>query len=79
MSIVTPWQGEPGYVCCPRAENVKVRQPDYELIECPHCGAECYVTPAIRKLVVAHPQLKAVCTVCALRLSAQEKVGGRHA
>jgi hypothetical protein len=48
------------------------RPEGWELIECPECGAECYVTPEARDLVAANPQLKAVCTVCALRLGSRD-------
>jgi len=70
-----PWAGEPGYICCPRAENIQARPADWELIECPECGAECYVTPLAREAVNVQPRLKAVCTACALRLGAQAKAG----
>lgn len=73
---VGPWNGTPGYACCPRAENVKVRPADWELIECPECGAECYVTPAHREILKTQPNIKFVCTACALRLGSQDAKAG---
>ena len=55
---LSPWAGQPGYICCPRAENVKARPADWELIECPDCGAECYVTPTAREAARIQPELK---------------------
>ena len=58
-----------GILCLPMEKNlngdVKAKHPDWELIECPHCGRGCWKVPEADKLV-AEQGVQLLCTECAL-------------
>ena len=58
-----------GILCLPMEKNlngdVKAKHPDWELVECPHCGRGCWKTPEADKLV-AEQGVQLLCTECAL-------------
>lgn len=58
-----------GILCLPMKKNlngdVKAKHPDWELIECPHCGRGCWKTPEADRLV-AEQGVQLLCTECAL-------------
>lgn len=64
---VKPWSGEPGYLCLPRAKNIPDPKNDWELIECPECGAECYMPPLAKRILGKNSNVNGVCTLCALK------------
>ncbi len=58
-----------GILCLPMEKNlkgdIKAKHPDWELIQCPHCGRNCWKTPEAEKMErVQGAQL--LCTECAL-------------
>ena len=59
-----------GILCLPMEKNlngdVKAKHPDWELIECPHCGRGCWKTPEADRLV-AEQGVQLLCTECALK------------
>lgn len=60
---------EGGILCLPMEKNlkgdIKAKHPDWELIECPHCGRKCWKTPEADKLERTQG-VKLLCTECAL-------------
>ena len=63
-------QGEKGGILClPMEKNlngdVKAKHPDWELIECPNCGRECWKMPAAAKME-KEQGVQLLCTECAL-------------
>lgn len=58
-----------GILCLPMEKNlngdVKAKHPDWELIECPHCGRKCWKYPGADKLV-KEQGAQLLCTECAL-------------
>lgn len=58
-----------GILCLPMEKNlngdVKAKHPDWELIECPHCGRGCWKTPEADRLV-EEQGVQLLCTECAL-------------
>lgn len=58
-----------GILCLPMEKNlngdVKAKHPDWELIECPHCGRGCWKTPEADRLV-KEQGAQLLCTECAL-------------
>ncbi len=65
-------KGEPGLLCMPLVKhfpkNYGERRPSWRTVNCPSCGAECYETDQLRTVLEDEPKLKAVCTLCALKL-----------
>lgn len=58
-----------GILCLPMEQNlngdVKAKHPDWELINCPHCGRGCWKTPEADRLV-EEQGVQLLCTECAL-------------
>lgn len=58
-----------GILCLPMEQNlngdVKAKHPDWQLVECPHCGRGCWKTPEADRLV-AEQGVQLLCTECAL-------------
>lgn len=59
-----------GILCLPMEQNlngdVKAKHPDWQLVECPHCGRGCWKTPEADRLV-AEQGVQLLCTECALK------------
>lgn len=66
---ITPWKpGDPGIACMPLRKNVpNASRPDWKLVPCPICGAECWESD-ITRLVKSANGCQATCTACALRI-----------
>lgn len=69
---ITPYQpGDKGYACLPLASNlppeeeVKKTHPDWKLVKCPSCGADCWESDLARQ--VKAQGVGGLCTLCALR------------
>lgn len=63
-----------GYVCMPLKKNVPEGRPEWTLVHCPECGAECWRDPMCGQ--VEATGAKALCTMCALRKGAgKERTG----
>ena len=83
MATIKPYQGESGYLCLPLVSNIlamgKAAKPnDWDVIKCPNCGEECYLSPDAKELLDSSPQLQGVCTVCALSMGGRQKDAYRH-
>lgn len=66
---IAPYKrGDMGTACMPLKRNVPdaSHNPDWKLVLCPHCEAECWESDLTRE-VKSHG-CKAACTVCALKL-----------
>lgn len=59
-----------GTLCLPRADSYltdpTVRHPEWQLVTCPVCGDECYISPDRRQTLSTFPNIMAGCTRCAL-------------
>jgi len=68
ISITPHKPGDGGIVCMPLKSNIPDagQRPDWKLVACPMCGAECWESNLIREVVKAEG-LAAACTACALR------------
>ena len=66
---VTPHKvGDGGVLAMPLKDNVPEQKDlNWERTTCPICGAECWETDLARQAMEAEPDLRAVCTVCALK------------
>lgn len=40
---------------------------DWQLTTCPACGAECWQTDTVRRILEQEPKARTVCTACALK------------
>lgn len=40
---------------------------DWQLTTCPVCGAECWQTDTVRRILEQEPKVRTVCTACALK------------
>jgi hypothetical protein len=40
---------------------------DWQLTTCPACGAECWQTDTVRRILEQEPKVRTVCTACALK------------
>lgn len=74
-TIIRPWEpGDRGYACMPLAANlpdaaeVQERHPDWKLVQCPVCGADCWESEAARQM--SGENVRGVCTLCALKQGA---------
>lgn len=60
-----------GILCLPMEKNlngnIKAKHPDWELIECPHCGRRCWKTAEADR-IVASQGVQLLCTECALEV-----------
>lgn len=65
--------GDQGYVCMPLAVNVPVGCDDWEQVNCPICGAECWETDLARLVLKNSKTVKAACTLCSLRMGMKRK------
>lgn len=58
-----------GILCLPMEKNlhgdIKAKHPDWELIQCPHCGRNCWKTPEAEKMERLQG-VQLLCTECAL-------------
>lgn len=58
-----------GVLCLPMEKNlkgdIKAKHPDWELIQCPHCGRNCWKTPEAEKMERLQGW-QLLCTECAL-------------
>ena len=58
-----------GILCLPMEKNlngdIKAKHPDWELVECPHCGRRCWKTPEADRMVMSQG-VQLLCTECAL-------------
>lgn len=66
---VTPHKvGDGGILAMPLKDNTpEPKDPSWKLTTCPICGAECWESGLARQAMEAEPDLRAVCTVCALK------------
>ncbi len=59
-----------GILCLPLEKNlrgdVKAKHPDWKLIQCPHCGRNCWKPSAVDE-IVEKQGVQLLCTECALR------------
>ncbi len=66
--------GDGGILTMPLRSNVpNPRSDDWKLISCPICGAECWESSLAREAMEAEPNLRAACTLCALKEGLQTK------
>lgn len=62
-----------GILCLPLVRNlgdpevIMARHPDWRIIRCPRCGAECYQGDRHRQALVQDSSIRAFCTECAVR------------
>lgn len=65
---ITPHKpGDGGVICLPLKSNIpNPNRPDWKLVTCPTCGAECWESELAREAIKAEG-LAASCTACALR------------
>ena len=54
-----------GYACMPLRANVPEGRPDWKLVTCPECGAECWRGPLVE--TAEQSGAIALCTMCALK------------
>lgn len=58
-----------GILCLPMEKNlngdIKAKHPDWELMNCPHCGRSCWKPPEVGELVEKQG-VQLLCTECAL-------------
>lgn len=70
MSIkITPHKsGDKGIACMPLKRNIPdaSRYPEWKLVKCPVCGAECWESDLMRQ-VLTEEGCTAACVECALR------------
>lgn len=66
---IWPWKpGDKGILCMPLQKNIPCpKNTDWKLVECPNCGKGCWETENYRELIKDNPELKALCTECALK------------
>lgn len=59
-----------GILCLPLEKNlrgdVRAKHPDWKLIQCPHCGRNCWKPSAVDE-IVEKQGVQLLCTECALR------------
>ena len=72
---ITPWRGDPGYLCLPLVKNIpSPRNHNWKMIRCPNCGADCWMNPAAKVAIKrSKGKLKGVCTECALRAGVSQR------
>ena len=61
-------KGDGGIACMPLKSNIPdaSKHPDWKLVNCPVCGAECWECDLTRQVV--SEGCKAACTTCALKI-----------
>jgi len=57
-----------GVICLPQT-HAHMLIDGWEIIKCPDCGDECYLTQAARETIERHPKITAACTRCAMKKS----------
>lgn len=72
IKITPRKKGDRGILCMPLKANVPKGRPDWRIVHCPVCGAECWESDLTREVLQTEPNITAACTNCAL----QEKKGG---
>ncbi len=66
-------QDRGGILCLPLVRNlgdpaaVIARRPDWRIVKCPICGAECYEGNRHRHTLAEDSSIRALCTECAAR------------
>lgn len=74
----TPWDGQGGHICLPLVKNISEPREGWKKVECPKCGAECYLSPEAKQIVEENQgKITAYCTECVLRMS-QKGAGHEH-
>ena len=70
-SVITPHQiGDGGILCMPMRANItEASRADWRMVTCPACGEECWETDQARRVMRQEPDLRALCTACALAMS----------
>lgn len=62
-----------GILCLPLIRNlgdpaeVVARHPDWQIVSCPRCEADCYMGDDHRQTMSQDSSIEALCTECALR------------
>jgi len=66
---ITPHKpGDGGILAMPLRSNIPDPQRgDWKLTTCPICGSECWESDLHRETLKAEPDLRAACTMCALK------------
>ena len=67
MRIAPHRPGDGGIMAMPMKKNIPVGHADWKLVACPVCGEECWESDLHRITKATEPNLKAACTMCALR------------
>lgn len=67
--ILSPHQpGDGGILTMPLRDNIPdPPTDDWQLTTCPACGAECWQTDTVRRILEQEPKARTVCTACALK------------
>ena len=67
--ILSPHQpGDGGILTMPLRDNIPdPPTDDWQLTTCPACGAECWQTDTVRRILEQEPKVRTVCTACALK------------
>lgn len=67
--VHNPAELKPGSILSlPRYRNIKYpKDPTARLVSCPVCGEDCWENDDHRKLLQENPNIKAACTMCAIR------------
>lgn len=60
-----------GYYCMPLKSNIPNGHPDWKLMICPRCGAECWEMPLAA--IVKEQGAIGLCTLCVLKVSMQQQ------
>ena len=67
-----PYDAHSGVLCMPLEKhlprNIMDKHPDWKKISCPCCGKSCYESGRVRAARELFPEVKAACTICALKL-----------
>lgn len=64
-------KGDGGLLCMPLVRNLPdadKTHDDWEKTSCPSCGCACWESDTHRKLLDFEKDVKAVCTICALKI-----------
>ena len=70
MNIRPHQKGDGGLLCMPLVRNLPdadKKQQDWEKVTCKICGEECWVSDAHKKILEEEDDIKAACTMCALK------------
>lgn len=67
VSITPHKKGDGGILALPLQSNIQKGRKDWHLRDCPVCGAKCWESDLARKALKEEPELRAACTMCALK------------